>query len=210
MSDVTRIRRLPDRAVDDRGEIHSILDAGFVCHAAYVASDRPVVIPTLYARDGDRILLHGSSSSGLARAVRRGSALSIGVTHVDGIVVARSGFHSSANYRSVVIHGLGTLLSGEEHFDALNVIVDWLIPGRAGDIRRPTEAELRQTSVMAVNLDEVSAKVRTGGPKDDPADLESNTWAGVIPMWLATGEPLPADDLRDGISMPDYLGRPQS
>lgn len=204
---MTRIRRLSDRAVHDRADIHAILDAGFVCHAAYIIEDRPVVIPTLYARDGDRVLLHGSNSSGLVRAVRSGSALSVGVTHVDGMVVARSGFHSSANYRSVVIHGFGTLLSGPEHERALDVIVDWLIPGRVTDIRPPTEAELAQTSVMALGLDQVSAKVRRGGPADDPADLESQTWAGVIPMWLESGEPIPAEDLAQGTPVPDYLDR---
>lgn len=205
MNDLTRIGRHSDRAVHDRADIYAILDAGFVCHAAYIIEDRPVVIPTLYARDNDRVLLHGSNSSGLVRAVRNGSALSMGVTHVDGIVVARSGFNSSANYRSVVIHGIGSLLAGPEHGRALDVVVDWLIPGRVGDIRRPTEAELGQTSVIALGLDQVSAKVRTGGPKDDPADLDSGAWAGVIPMWLERGRPLPTGDLAEGTPVPDYL-----
>ena len=207
MSDKTRIRRLPERAVEDRAGIYAILDDGVVCHAAYLRDGSPVVIPTLYARDRDRLLLHGSNSSGLVRAVREGSPLSIAVTHIDGIVVARSGFHSSANYRSVVVHGSGELLEGEAHERALDVIVEWLIPGRVPDIRRPTKSELKQTSVIAVGLDQVSAKVRAGDPKDDPRDLSSETWAGVIPMSQIRGEPVPASDLAPGIEVPDYLMR---
>lgn len=207
MSDKTRIGRLPERGLEDRAGIYAILDDGFVCHAAYLRDGSPVVIPTLYARDEGRLLLHGSNSSGLVRAVRNGSPLSIGVTHVDGIVIARSGFHSSANYRSVVAHGTGHLLAGEDHARALDLIVDWLIPGRVRDIRPPTRTELKQTSVIAVDLDEVSAKVRTGGPKDDPDDLTRDTWAGVVPISQVFGEPIPAPDLASGIGVPDYLTR---
>lgn len=205
MSEKTTIRRLPERAVADRDQINSILDDGFLCHIAYLSEERPVVIPTLYARDGDRLLLHGSNSSGFVRAVRDGSPLSIGVTHVDAIVAARSGFHSSANYRSVVVHGKGSILEGAEKARALDVIVDWMIPGRVEDVRVPTVNELKQTSVIAVDLEEVSAKVRTGGPKDDTEDLDSGTWAGIIPIIQTKGEPVPADDLDPDIAVPDYL-----
>lgn len=204
-ADKTRIRRLPERSVDDRSEINSILDEAFVCHASYVVDERPVVIPTLYVRDGDRLLLHGSNTSGLARAARRGSPLCVAVTHLDGLVVARSGFHSSANYRSVVIHGVGRLLTGGEHSSSLDVIVEKLIPGRTDDIRSANESEKGQTSVIELTLGEVSAKVRTGGPNDDPADLESDAWAGVLPFALLPGEPIPADDLEPGIPIPEYL-----
>ncbi|MCZ6519827.1 MAG: pyridoxamine 5'-phosphate oxidase family protein, partial [Actinobacteria bacterium] len=115
MGEKTQIHRLPERGVTDHQQINEILDEGFVCHAAYIIEDRPVVIPTLYVRNGDLLLLHGSNSSGLVKAVRDGSPLSVGVTHIDGLVVARSGFHSSANYRSVVVHGQGRILTGEEH-----------------------------------------------------------------------------------------------
>lgn len=205
MSEKTRIRRLPERAVNDRSVINAILDEGFVCHAGYLTEGRPVVIPTLYARDGDRLLLHGSPSSGLVRAVRRESPLSVAVTLIDGVVVARSGFHSSANYRSVVAHGVGSLLDGEERSRALDVIVEALIPGRTADIRQPTEAEWRQTAVIGLMLDEVSAKVRTGGPKDDPEDLATGVWAGVVPLRTVAGEPEPAEDLEEGLSIPQYL-----
>lgn len=207
MTDKTRIRRLPERAVSDRETIYAILDEGLVCHAAYVVEDRPVVIPTLYVRDDGRLLIHGSNSMGLARSVMAGSPLSVAVTHLDGLVVARSAFNSSANYRSVVIHGTGRLLAGEEKADAFDLIVDRLIPGRLADLRPPTRSEIAQTSVIELLLDEVSAKVRSGGPNDDPDDLDQEVWAGVIPMELVAGEAVPATDLTDGIDLPDYLRR---
>lgn len=205
MTGKTRIRRLPERGVSDRDTIYSILDEGLVCHAAYVIDDRPVVIPTLYVRDHDRILLHGSNAMGLARAVRAGSPLSVAVTHLDGLVVARSAFNSSANYRSVVIHGHGRLLEAEDKTDAFDVIIDKLIPGRLADLRPSTATEIAQTSVIEIILEEVSAKVRAGGPGDDPEDLDLEVWAGVIPLELVAGEALPAPDLREGIDLPDYL-----
>ena len=205
MNDRTRIRRHADRAVDDWDQICDILDQGLVCHAAYVIDSRPVVIPTLYVRDGERMLLHGSNSMGLARAVRTGSQLSVAVTHLDGVVVARSSFNSSANYRSVVAHGTGRLLAGEEKSDALDVVVDRLIPGRLADVRPSTAEEVAQTSVIELPLDEVSAKTRSGPPEDDPGDMDEDVWAGVIPMSLVRGEPVPAPDLRKGIEVPDYL-----
>jgi nitroimidazol reductase NimA-like FMN-containing flavoprotein (pyridoxamine 5'-phosphate oxidase superfamily) len=205
VTDKTRIRRLPERAVDDRAVIHDILDESFVCHAAYVTEGRPVVIPTLYARDGERLLLHGSNSMGLAKAVRAGSPLSVAVTLLDGLVVARSAFNSSANYRSVVVHGYGRLLEGEEKRTALEVIIDRLIPGRLAEVRASTDAEIRQTSVIELGLEEVSAKVRSGGPDDDEADLDEPVWAGVVPFRLVAGEPVPDEILEPEITIPDYL-----
>jgi uncharacterized protein len=205
LSDKTSIRRLPERAVTDRETIEAILDEGFVCHAAYVTDCRPVVLPVLYARDGGRLLLHGSNSMGIARAVRDGSPISVAVTHVDGLVVARSSFHSSANYRSVVVHGHGRLLEGEEKARALDHVVDRVIPGRRADIRESTTAEIGQTAVIELSLAEMSAKVRTGGPNDEPEDMGSDVWAGVLPLSLVAGEPIPADDLAPGIETPDYL-----
>lgn len=205
MSEKTRIGRLPERAVFDRAEINAILDEGLVCHVAYLTDGRPVVIPTLYVRDADRILIHGSNSMGIAKAVRAGSPLSVAVTHIDGLVVARSAFNSSANYRSVVIHGRARLLADEEKKEAFDFIVDRLIPGRRGEIRPSTESEIRQTSIVELGLDEVSAKVRSGGPDDDPEDLQAEVWAGVVPMSTVSGEPVPDPGLRPGIKLPDYL-----
>jgi nitroimidazol reductase NimA-like FMN-containing flavoprotein (pyridoxamine 5'-phosphate oxidase superfamily) len=205
MVEPVRIRRLPEKGVDDRAVIDSILDEGFVCHVAYLMEDRAVVIPTLYVRDGDAILLHGSPASGIVMAAKRGSPLSVAVTLVDGIVVARSGFESSINYRSVVIHGEGTLLDGVAHQTALDRIVEGLIPGRLDDIRRPTALELRKTSVVSLPIDMVSAKVSDGPPEDDEADLGTGVWAGVIPVATFFGQPVPAPDLEPGIETPDYL-----
>lgn len=205
MSKKTSIRRLPERAVDDAATRNAILDEGFVCHAAYVIDGRPVVIPVLYARDGDRVLLHGSNSMGIARAVRSGSPLCVSVTHVDGLVVARSSFNSSANYRSVVIHGDGRLLDGVEKREALDHIIEKLIPGRIADIRKSTDSEVGQTAVIEIMLDETSTKVRQGDPEDDPDDMDSDVWAGVIPYSIVTGEPIPATDLAPDIEIPDYL-----
>ena len=204
-SDKTKLRRLPERAITDLAEIHSVLDEGFVCHVAYVTEGRPVVIPTLYARDEDRILLHGSKVAGFVQATRDGSPLSVAVTHVDGLVVARSGFNSSANYRSVAVHGVGKVLEGDDQAKALDVTVERLIPGRLKDLRSPTKPELRQTAVVELSLDEVSAKTRSGGPKDYPEDLGTGVWAGVVPFELVAGEPETSADLEDGIPIPEYL-----
>ena len=203
--DKTTVRRLPERATTDSEAINAILDEGLICHVSYIQDDRPVVIPTLYVRDGNRIILHGSTSSGIARAVRRGSPLSVAITHLDGLVVARSGFHSSANYRSVVIHGSGTFLEGDEHLQALDKTVERLIPGRLTELRPPTEAEIRQTASISISLDEASAKVRTGPPNDDESDLDADIWAGIVPMNLIPGEPVPAPDLAPDVPLPDYL-----
>jgi nitroimidazol reductase NimA-like FMN-containing flavoprotein (pyridoxamine 5'-phosphate oxidase superfamily) len=142
---------------------------------------------------------------GLAKAVRAGSPLSVAVTLLDGLVVARSAFNSSANYRSVVVHGDGRLLEGEEKRTALEVIIDRLIPGRLAEVRASTDAEIRQTSVIELGLEEVSAKVRSGGPDDDEADLDEPVWAGVVPFRLVAGEPVPDEILEPEITIPDYL-----
>ena len=199
------IRRLPEKSVEDRAVIDAILDEGFVCHVAYLIDGRPVVIPTLYVRDGDSCLLHGSTASGIAAAARRGSPLSIAVTLVDGLVVARSGFESSVNYRSVVIHGHGTVLSGDAHARALDLMVEGLIPGRLADIRSPTDIELRKTTVVSVPLDTISAKVSAGPPEHDIADIGTGVWAGVVPMTTTYGDPEPSPDLEPNVEVPDYL-----
>lgn len=205
MSDKATLRRHPERSIEDETQVHQILDEGFLCHVGYLFENRPVVIPTLYARDRDRIILHGSPSSGIVRAVRNRSPLSVAVTLVDGLVVARSAFESSANYRSVVVHGYGEILKGKAHADALDLVTDRLIPGRREDVRPNHDIEVRQTATVAVALDEVSTKVRTGPPEDDPADVATGVWAGVVPMGLTAGEPVPAPDLDPEIPVPGYL-----
>lgn len=209
MSDKTKFGRLPDRGTTNRETIDAILDEGLVCHVAYIIEDRPVVIPTLYARDGDDVLIHGSNTMGIAKAVRQGSPLSVAMTHIDGLVIARTGFHSSANYRSVVIHGEGEILEGDEHARALDVIVEALVPGRLDDIRPNTTSEVKQTSVIRLSLDESSAKVREGDPIDDEEDIGTGVWAGVLPLSQVAGEPIPSSDLEEGLDTPDYLRRYQ-
>ncbi|MGH8913223.1 MAG: pyridoxamine 5'-phosphate oxidase family protein [Acidimicrobiia bacterium] len=203
--DPARIRRLPEKAVDDRSDIEAILDEGFVCHVAYPVGKRPVVVPTLYVRHRDAVLLHGSPASGIAMAAKRHSPLSVAVTLVDQIVVARSGFESSINYRSVVIHGEGRLLEGAEHEHALDRLVEGLIPGRLADIRRPTARELASTAVVSLPIDVVSAKVSVGPPEDAEADIGTGVWAGVIPLRVSYGPPVPAPDLEAEVDTPDYL-----
>jgi uncharacterized protein len=201
----TRIRRLPELGSEDPDLMRAILDDGMVCHVGYLVEDRPVVIPTLYARDGDRILLHGSTASGIVMAARRGSPLSIAITHLDALVVARSGFESSMNYRSVVIHGIGTILGGDAHAKALDLLVGTLIPGRLADIRPPTDSELRKTAVIAMPLEEWSMKISTGPPQDEPFDLDTGVWAGLVPIVTRFGTPEPSPDLEPGVDVPDYL-----
>lgn len=205
MTEAARIRRHPELGIDDRQQVEAILDEGFVCHVAYLLDDRPVVIPTLYVRDHDSILLHGSPASGIVMAVRRGSPLSVAVTLVDGVVVARSGFQSSINYRSIVIHGHGSVLQDAEHERALDLLVEGLIPGRLADVRRPTRQELRKTSVVSLPIDVLSAKVSTGPPEDEAFDLGTGVWAGVVPVSMSFGEPIPSPDLEPGLGVPDYL-----
>jgi uncharacterized protein len=200
-----QIRRHPEMGSDDPDLLSAILDEGFVCHVGYLIGDRPVVIPTLYARDGDHVLLHGSPASGIVMAVKRQSPLSVAVTMVDGIVVARSGFQSSINYRSVVIHGQGTILGADDQRAALDILVERLIPGRLVDIRRPTEKELRKTAVVSLGLNEVSVKISEGPPEDEDFDLGTGVWAGVVPAGLVFGGPQPSPDLEPGVPLPDYL-----
>lgn len=204
MTELTRssrstVRRIPKRAAYDRSAIDAILDAGVVCHVGFVADGQPFVIPMAYAPHGDEILLHGSSASRLMKGLAEGIDVSIAVTHLDGIVVARSAFHSSMNYRSVVLFGRARELTDPaEKSTALEVLVDHLIPGRAAEARGPNAIELRATSVLSVRIDEGSAKVRSGPPLDDEEDYALPIWAGVIPLRLEAGAPEP-----DGKGVPD-------
>jgi len=187
----SRVRRLPERAAYDDATIAAILDEALVCHVAVVRDGRPVVIPTLHARDGDRLLLHGSKAAGIFRDLRRDAAVCVTVTLIDGVVLARSAFHHSANYRSVVVHGHATEITDPaEKTDALRVVVEHVAPGRWDAVRAPSDAELRETGVWAVPLTHASAKVRTGGPNDEAADLTLPVWAGVLPLTLAAGAPV--------------------
>jgi uncharacterized protein len=202
----TRVKRIADRGRYDSETVYSILDEGFVCHIGFVVDGQPFVIPTGYARVGDKIYIHGSAASRMLRTLASGVQVCVTVTLVDAIVVARSVFHSSMNYRSVVILGRATLVEdGEEKLKALGALTEQFIPGRWADARHPTESEMKQTSVLALQLDEVSAKVRTGGPHDDEADYSLPIWAGVLPLPVVPGAPIPDERLNAGIEIPSYI-----
>jgi uncharacterized protein len=202
----TRVRRLPERGKYDSETVFAILDEGFICHIGFVVDGQPYVIPAGYARAGDKLFIHGSAASRMLRTLASGVQVCVTVTLVDGLVVARSAFHSSMNYRSVVILGRATVLTdGEEKMKAFEAITEHIIPGRWADVRRPSETEMKQTSVLALPLEEVSAKVRTGGPKDDDEDYALPIWAGVVPLPVVPGAPLPDERLNAGIEIPAYL-----
>ena len=204
-SERTEVRRLPERGSLERALVHAILDEGLVCHVGFASDEGPVVIPTLYARDGERLYLHGSPASRLLRALSRGVPLCITVTLVDGLVLARSAFHHSMNYRSAVVFGTAREVTGlEEKRRALAAIVEHVVPGRSPDTRPPSEFEEKYTRVLVLEIEEASAKVRAGGPKDDESDLALPHWAGVIPLRLVAGAPQPEPDLAPGIAAPSY------
>lgn len=206
MPDRTRIRRLPERAAYDRETIHRILDDGLICHVGYVRDDGPVVIPTIHGRVGDTLYLHGSVASGNLRAMRDGIDVCVTVTIVDGIAAARSLFHHSMNYRSVVVFGRTRAVDDVvEREEAFRAITDHVLPGRWDDARRPNRSEGRQTTIIAVPITEASAKIRSGGVGDEPEDLELGVWAGVIPVSLVPGEPIPDPGLDPSIGVPDYI-----
>lgn len=196
---------MPERGSYDRALVHAILDEGIVAHVGLATTDGPVVIPMLYARDGDRLLLHGSAASRLLRGGAAGTELCATVTLVDGLVLARSAFHHSMNYRSVVVFGEATAITDpDETRAALDRYVEHVVPGRGPDVRPPSDKELRATLVLALPLDESSVKVRAGGPEDDDEDMDRPVWAGVIPLATAAGTPVMADDLRADIAPPGY------
>ena len=208
-TDRTVPTRSADRASYDRELVHSILDDGYVCHLGFVRDGAPVVLPTLYARVGERLYLHGSTGSRPLRMTGRtgpGLPVCVTVTHVDGLVLARSAFHHSINYRSVVVHGTARQVTDREEMRlALDALVDQVVPGRSADSRRADKKELAATAVIALDLTEVSAKLRTGGANDDPEDLALPHWAGVIPVTRAYGTPIPSENLRPGTETPGYL-----
>jgi nitroimidazol reductase NimA-like FMN-containing flavoprotein (pyridoxamine 5'-phosphate oxidase superfamily) len=188
----TEVRRLAKRGVYGKAQIHAILDEGYLCHVGFVVEGQPYVIPTGYARSGDRIYIHGSAASRMLRTLDHGVDVCLTVTLVDGFVLARSAFHHSMNYRSVVVLGKARLVTDpDEKRNALQSFTNHIVPGRWEEVRQPTEQELKATSVLALTLDEVSAKVRTGPPIDDEEDYAFPVWAGVVPVRPQVGQPVP-------------------
>lgn len=192
----TTPKRHSDRMTEDTAVVHDVLDESYFCHLGFVVDGEPRVLPTLHVRVGDHLYLHGSTGSRPMLAARTGLRVTVAVTLLDGLVYARSHFHHSANYRSVVAHGVATLVADQaEKRRAMDALVDKVGAGRAVDSRPPTARELAQTAVLKLALDEVSAKVRAGGPVEDEADLHLPYWAGVVPLRLTPGQPVPASPL---------------
>ncbi|MEX0674003.1 MAG: pyridoxamine 5'-phosphate oxidase family protein [Gaiellaceae bacterium] len=201
----TEVRRHPERGVYDRAAIDAILDEGLYCHVGFVADGRPFVIPTIHARAGDVLYLHGSPASRMLRTLAGGIDVCVTVTILDGLVLARSVYNHSMNYRSVVVLGNARPVEDrEEKLAALGAIVEHVAPGRSADARAPSDKELAGTSVLALALDEASAKVRTGPPKDFDEDVPLPTWAGVVPLELVAREPETAEGVPDGVAVPGY------
>ena len=190
----TRVRRHSERGNYDRSLVHSILDEGLVAHVGVSTERGPRVIPMMYARDGDTLYLHGAPANHVLNRAASGADVCVEVTLLDGLVLARSAFNHSMNYRTVIVYGHASPVGDDdEKLHALDVLVRRITPERAGAVRTPTAAELAGTRVLALPLNEVSAKVRTGGPKDDPADMDWPVWAGVVPLTLVAGDPQAAD-----------------
>jgi len=201
----TILKRLPKRGSHERETINQILDEGFICHVGFVIEGQPFVIPTGYARVGDKLILHGSQASRMLRALETGIDACVTVTLIDALVLARSAFHHSMNYRSVVIFGRATLIDErEEKLAALFALSEHMIPGRWQEVRQPSEAELQQTTVLSLPIEEASAKIRTGPPLDDEEDYAMDVWAGVIPLRLVADEPINDPRLPEDIQIPGY------
>jgi uncharacterized protein len=199
----TKVRRLSKRASYNKLAVHGILDEGFVCHIGFALDEQPYVIPTIYVRAGDTLYVHGSAASRTLRTLTRGVPVCVTVTLLDGLVLARSAFHHSLNYRSVVVIGNACLVADrDEKIRALHLITDHVVPGRWEEVRSPIELELRQSSVLAVPLAEVSAKIRSGPPLDDEEDYALSVWAGVVPVTTRLGTPL--SDGRVPAGLPEF------
>jgi uncharacterized protein len=202
----TTLKRLPKRGVFDREKVYSILDEGFVCHVGFIVDDRPFVIPTGYGRLGDALFIHGSAASRMLRTLAGNLEICVTVTLIDGLVLARSAFHHSMNYRSVMIFGMASVVEDPaEKLVALRAFSEHVIPQRWNDVREPNENELKATQVLRLPLIEVSAKIRTGPPLDDEADYELPTWAGEVPLRLVAHIPIPDARLPQRVRLPPYI-----
>ena len=199
------VRRLPKRACYAREDIDSIIDEALVCHVGLADDSGPVVIPTIHARDGDRLLLHGLKGGRLLKHIEAGNEICVAITLLDGVVLARSAFHHSLNYRSVVLFGKGEIITDDVlKTEALRTITEHIVRGRWQETRPPNPKELKVTTVVAVGIEEASAKVRTGGPIDEEADYALPFWAGVVPLRMVAGAPVDDDKLTPGASAPSY------
>ncbi|MBI1760573.1 MAG: pyridoxamine 5'-phosphate oxidase family protein [Acidobacteria bacterium] len=202
----TTLKRLPQRGVFDRATVYSILDEAFVCHVGFVVDGLPFVIPTSFGRVGDQLFIHGSAASRMQRQLAQGIPVCVTVTLTDGLVLARSAFHHSINYRSVVIFGTARVVEdAAEKMAALKAFTEHVIQGRWAEVREPNEQELKGTTVLVLPLTEASAKIRTGPPVDDEEDLALPVWAGVLPLQMVTGTPLADPQLAPGTPVPAHV-----
>jgi len=202
----TRLRRLPKRGAFDRDTVYSILDEAFICHIGFSADEQPYVIPTSFGRVDDVLYIHGSSASRMLRTLSKEINMCFTATLIDALVLARSAFHHSINYRSVVVLGNATLVTDDdEKNNALEAIANHIVPGRWDDVRWPNELELKATSVLKLPIEEASAKVRTGPPIDDEEDYAMNIWAGILPVELKTCDPIDDDRLDNGAVPPNNI-----
>ncbi len=204
----TTVKRLARRGTYGRETINAIIDEALICHVGFVIDGSPVVIPTIHTRVGDTLYFHGSAASRMLRSLRDGIDACVTLTILDGLVMARSAFHHSMNYRSVVVMGKGReVVDGEEKLRVLDALVEHVCAGRVADVRPPNESELKQTLVIAMPLAEASAKIRTGPPVDDEADYSLPIWAGVIPLALTPSSPVGDERLIHGLAAPEYATR---
>ena len=209
----TQPGRMRERAVNDRAAMYEVLDSNILCHLGMVFDGQPYVLPYGYAREGDRILIHGSSGARFMRALAEGAPLCLTVTELTGMVVARTTFNSSMNYRSVVVLGCANEVTGDEKARLLEVISDGFLPGRSAEVRASTKKEIAATTLLSISLEEASLKVRAHGVEDDEADLNTGVWAGVVPLKLVAGEPEPDGEEAASLPIPEsvkrYLANPK-
>lgn len=202
----TKLKRIPKRGNFERASVYKILDEAFICHVGFIVNNQPFVIPTSFARIADSLMIHGSAASRMMHALSEEIDVCVTVTLIDGLVLARSAFHHSMNYRSVVVFGKAKIISDEqEKYEALKAFTEHIVPNRWSEIRPPTKNELKGTTVLSLPLTEASAKIRTGNPVDDEEDYELDVWAGVLPVHLTTSEPINDDRLKDGIGVPPNI-----
>ena len=203
MEEKIKVKRVPKRGHYDRETIYSVLDKDFMCHVGFVHEAYPVVIPTLYGREGNFLYLHGSMASRMMKDLKEGIQISMAVTMVNGLVLARSAFHHSVNYESVVVFGKAELVEDRnEKMNALKVITDQVLLHRWDEVREPNEKELKGTMVLKIPLDSASAKIRTGGPVDDKEDMELDIWAGTVPINKSYDSPIWDEQLKEGLQIP--------
>ena len=202
----TRLKRLPQRGSFDRATVNAILDEAFICHVGFMVDGQPFVIPTSFARAGEQLFIHGSAASRMLGSLSKGIPVCVTVTLVDGLVLARSAFHHSINYRSVVVFGMAKPVEDEgEKMTALRAFTEHIIPGRWADVRKPSEQELRATTVLSLPLTEASAKIRTGPPKDDEEDYALPVWAGELPLQMLAAAPLADAETPAELHVPEYI-----